>query len=247
MHQKFLLLCLLSLIACSSKDDEPTITFPIPQEQWVRLTNHSAEDFHPSFSPDGQRVLFDSNREGHHEVYTVKTDGTDLQRLTQGPTIDNDHPRWSPDGTHIVFESDQGNSNVDLYSMNADGSGPQTIDFKGSAGWCRIFIHPMVLALLISRFKNDVFDLYVMNVDGSNDHRLTQNQVHDFGQVWSPDGLQLASCARENGTQFEIYSMPQDGSQQAIHLSQNAAEDEEPHLVPGWRENCVYFDTRWQL
>src|SRR5262245_39234674 len=108
MHYKFYFICLLSLVACSSKDDEPTITFPVPQDKWVRLTNHTAEDFHPSYSPNGQRVLFDSNREGHHEVYTIKVDGTDLQRLTQG-SIDNDHPRWSPNGSKILFESDNGN------------------------------------------------------------------------------------------------------------------------------------------
>ena len=88
----------------------------------------------PSWSPNGDRIVFTSDRDGDFEVYTIKIDGTDLQRLTRSPGNDA-HTAWSPDGEWIAFASARGGFkdeaplhpyNVqpygDLYVMRADGS-----------------------------------------------------------------------------------------------------------------------------
>ena len=55
------------------------------------------EDFRPVWSPDGRRIAFDSYRDGNHEIYVAKSDGSNPIRLTNAPDYDS-APRWSPDG-----------------------------------------------------------------------------------------------------------------------------------------------------
>jgi TolB protein len=49
----------------------------------------------PSWSPDGERIVFQSYRDGNPEIYRINIDGSDLTRLTNDPAKDF-HPAWSP-------------------------------------------------------------------------------------------------------------------------------------------------------
>ena len=51
------------------------------------LTNHLAWDESPSWSPDGQRIAFQSDREGgkNFEIYVIDADGNNLRNLTNNP------------------------------------------------------------------------------------------------------------------------------------------------------------------
>jgi TolB protein len=75
-----------------------------------------------SWSPDGTRILFQSDREGNSEIYTIKADGSDLRRLTDNPAND-ENPTWSPDGRRIAFSSSR-DGNAEIYVMDAEGGLP---------------------------------------------------------------------------------------------------------------------------
>lgn len=49
------------------------------------LTNHPAPDQEPEFSPDGTRLLFDSERNGNADIFVMNVDGTGLVQITAGP------------------------------------------------------------------------------------------------------------------------------------------------------------------
>jgi Tol biopolymer transport system component len=66
-------------------------------------------------------LAFVSDRDGSYQIYLMNADGTQLQRLTEGPG-ENAKPAWSPDGSQIVFTSDR-DGNREIYIMNSDGSG----------------------------------------------------------------------------------------------------------------------------
>jgi Tol biopolymer transport system component len=85
------------------------------------LTWLSKRDGSYSWSPDGQRLAFVSDRDGNDEVYVINVDGTGLRRLTHSPARDG-HPVWSSDGRTIGFVSNRG-GNRDIHVMNADVSG----------------------------------------------------------------------------------------------------------------------------
>src|SRR6266581_1015465 len=68
----------------------------------TNLTNNPAKDTWPTWSPDGKRIAFTSNRDGNTEIYVMRADGTGQTNLTNDPGAD-DEAAWSPDGTKIAF------------------------------------------------------------------------------------------------------------------------------------------------
>lgn len=61
----------------------------------TNLTNNLATDIEPSWSPDGQWIIFSSDRGGNFDLYIMKPDGSDLKRVTADPSKDSD-PSWGP-------------------------------------------------------------------------------------------------------------------------------------------------------
>ncbi len=47
-----------------------------------RLTSHTSEDAQPSFSPDGNKIVFYSDRTGQNEIYIMNSDASNVKRLT---------------------------------------------------------------------------------------------------------------------------------------------------------------------
>jgi len=65
----------------------------------IRSTNTDSSPFYvnnlsPSWSPDGNYIVFSSNRDGDYDLYIIRTDGTDLTQLTNEPG-DETSPAWS--------------------------------------------------------------------------------------------------------------------------------------------------------
>lgn len=80
-------------------------------------------------SPSG-RLVYATNRDGNREVYTVRVDGSDRQRITNHSATDG-NPAWSQDGSEIVFYSDR-NGSSGIYRVNADGSNVRLITDQAS-------------------------------------------------------------------------------------------------------------------
>jgi len=87
------------------------------------LTDHSAHDYEPVFSPDGLSIVFTSERDGNKEIYIMNNEGKNLTNLSNNSAHDW-NPRYYPDNRKIVFQSlRDGPSNWEIYMMNLNGSG----------------------------------------------------------------------------------------------------------------------------
>lgn len=90
----------------------------------ARLTNDErAYNASPSTSPDGTRVVYESNRDNSlgSDLYIMNIDGSDTVRITTDGAW-KQNPVWSPDGSLLLFAMSGGDGNIDLYTINLDGS-----------------------------------------------------------------------------------------------------------------------------
>ena len=68
----------------------------------VNMTRDPWFDGWPSWSPDGRRIAFSSNRSDTYQIYIMNADGSGLVRVVDSPYTDV-RPQWLPDGRGLVF------------------------------------------------------------------------------------------------------------------------------------------------
>ena len=82
-----------------------------------RLTNHTARDGSPAWSPDGSTIAFTSARDGAGDVYLARVADGRAERLTTGAHATNDALLWSPDGTYIAVQTADRDYDIQLVRM----------------------------------------------------------------------------------------------------------------------------------
>jgi Tol biopolymer transport system component len=140
-----------------------------------RVPNTDGGEY-PSWSPDGERIAFNSNLSGDHVMYIVDVDGSnivDLSGAGEGWQVD-----WSPDGRSILFtsERDHPDNYTDIYAMRPDGSGVErlTNNRAYTPAWS-------------PDGRDIVFSapgLFVMRTDGSG---ITSLPLEGIGETSLPD------------------------------------------------------------
>ena len=109
----------------------------------TNLTNNpgsatvGSSDSQPSWSPDGTKIAFQSNRLGNPDIWVMNADGSGARPLTADSYAEESVPEYSPDGQRIVFQSDRGfiprttGRNLEVHRMNAaDGSDITRLTFN---------------------------------------------------------------------------------------------------------------------
>lgn len=87
----------------------------------TQLTNTKGYDAECAYSPDGQQIVFCSDRDGDADLYVMNADGTDVRQLTDAPGYDGG-PFFSPDGKWIIFRSDREKKEyLQIYAIGVDG------------------------------------------------------------------------------------------------------------------------------
>ena len=169
----------------------------------------------PDYSPDGTKIVFESNASGPYEIWMMNADGSDQTQLTHRDGFEAFQPSWSPDGEHIVFSSCgeplgfPAYCNIDV--MNADGTGRTKL-----VGGNWIHLRPQYspdgkrIAFHSDRTGRDAA-LWVVGSDGSGLRRLTPARLEAFWPDWAPNGKRILvsdNCCRPGSN---LYTVPSNG------------------------------------
>ncbi len=136
------------------------------------LTNSSAADNSPTWSPNGSQIAFDSDPDGQVIFVMNVYESTGPRRVTD--YSEDSNPAWSPDGQKIAFVS-QRDGNPEIYVMNADGSGQTNLTNNAAFDADPTWSPDSNQIAFASDRDGGGFQIYVMNADGTGQtrtHRL---------------------------------------------------------------------------
>jgi TolB protein len=211
------------------------------------LATHPTIDDEADLSPDGSKVVFFSGREGNTYIYVVNSDGSGLQRLTEGGGGDVS-PRWSPDGAQIAFSR-----SGTLMLMNADGSAQTVLlqpqnsataepcragSFVGS--WAPDGEHITYYSAVVRSGEPSSYWVCSMSKDGSDIQVLVgepEGKLH-AEPYWSPDGSMIAfrddrdgDCSQASSCDYDVWVLDLDTGEQR-NVTNHPGLDIEPAWSP---------------
>jgi len=141
------------------------------------------DEYHPQFSPDGQRVAFGSMRSGQPEIWTSDPDGSNAVQLTIG-AFGAGFPRWSPDGQQILYLASP-KRQWEVYVIPAAGGKPRNVTshpsmdawstFSGDGKW-----------IYFTSDRSGQFQLWKIPVSGGDAIQVTRTIANQPKE--SPDG-----------------------------------------------------------
>jgi len=186
-----------------------------------QLTHAAGYNAEATITRDGKHIVFTSTRNGDLDIYTMDTDGSNVKQLTNQLGYDGG-PFWSYDGTKIVYRAEHPKTpdeirdyqelfaqgvirpgNLELWVMNADGSGKHQVTHNGAANFAPYWL-PDGKRIIFSSNQADPkngrdFDLYVINEDGSEQERITFHPDFDGFPMLTSDGKRLVWASNRNG------------------------------------------------
>lgn len=159
----------------------------------VQLTYGSAYHAECAYSPDGSRIVYASNEEGSMNIYTMKSDGSDVEKVTQTTHCYNGGPFYSPNGSQIIFRADRDTPDLlQIYLINTDGTNERQLTQNHAVNWAP-FWYPngKVIAYTTSLHGHQHYEIYLMNILNGATYRLTHNPWFDGIPTFNHDGTKL--------------------------------------------------------
>lgn len=174
-----------------------------------RLTAESAHDFYPVFSPDGDMLLFASNRDGNFDLY-LKLLGNDILTQVTNDIGEVSSASFSPDGKQIVFSNSVGGQPSSLWVVERDGKNPHVL-YEGTGNIASPVWSPngkSVAFAMSSAAAPESYEIFIMDAETQNVAPLTKGHLANTGGSvdWSPDGRFLLLFAGLPGA-HDIFSL----------------------------------------
>lgn len=157
-------------------------TMDLRSHTTTRLTSTLAIDTAASYSPNGDRIVFESDRGGRQQIYVMSANGSNQQRISFGDGSYST-PVWSPRGDYIAFTKlSEGQFSIGI--MRPDGSGERLLT-SGFHNEGPTWAPNGRVIMFFRQNPGQGPKIYTVDVTGRNERQLlTPNDASD--PAWSP-------------------------------------------------------------
>ncbi len=157
------------------------------------LTSGPAYKAECAYSSDGSHIVFASNATGSMQLYTMRSDGFDIQQLTYTDNGYNGGPFFSPDDSKIIYRADYEKKHyLQLYSIDRQEKKYKQLTSNSAVNWAP-FWHPngQVIVFTTSLHGHHQYELYLLNIKTNSVRRLTNNPSFDGLASFNKDGTKI--------------------------------------------------------
>lgn len=218
----------MALGSCSATDPRPPELLPPPTTA-VPLST----------------IVFDSDRSGTFEIYTMAADGSAVRALTSDARFDSWWGRISPDRRRILFyrtpagTHDRDFTRTALWMMNADGTGAVELRPAKTDGWAmqgHAEWSPDGAELVMFGGSRINPQVHVTAMDGSSPRQITRRGGVNLDPSWTPDGRRIVFVGCPKSVCFpsdqEVYIVDASGTEDAERLTDDDLADYDPYVSP---------------
>jgi Tol biopolymer transport system component len=198
------------------------------------ITFSRGSDIDPTWSGDGSRIAFETNRNGNSDVYSVAADGSDPRQLTNSPLNELD-PSWSAASGKIAFTVEAADKSTrEIWVMNGDGSGKTQLtnapNYSSDPNWSP---DGRWIVFDSDRAEKGNFDVYKMRADGTGLVQLTSSPALDALPAFSPDDKKIVFVSdRAAKDSRKLFVMSSVGGTATRLIDLSGSTDQ---MVPDWQ------------
>ena len=203
-----------------------------------KMTDNSASDYHPRWSPDGKSLLFLSARHEGPQAWLLPLDGGEPSQITHFSTGVGD-AEWTSDGKHLVFTSDV------FPECGADGDCNKKIDESMSSGPIQAHMADHLLYRHWTSWK-DGRRSHVFSYDidtkkyadlSPGDYDAPVFSLGGGGVAVSPDGKEVCFASNHDANEAEstnadLFIVPTSGGEPKNITAENKSFDGDPSYSP---------------
>lgn len=195
-----------------------------------RITFNSYIDLMPSWSKDGEKLLFTTYKTGFPDLvkFNLYSGKTDV--ISTGGV--NYRADWSNEEEKLVYTSSKKGSNAEIYLREMGSGKEKRLTFNriidSSPCWS-----PNGKEIAFTSQRSGTPQIYIMNEDGTNVRRVTYEGTYHDNPAWSPDGSRIAYVSRIEG-RFDIYVL-NIKSNSITKLTEMSGRNENPAWSPDSR------------
>jgi len=167
---------------------------PFSQKQEIKprqiFAAKGAANASPSFSPDGKKIAFVSNKDGSPKIYVMDIPKEGLRLSDLRPVLitkkcrENTAPNWSPDGKKIAYcARNSGDRQIWIYDFETNQERELTsgAGIKENPAWAANSLH-----LLFNRTFGNETDLYLINLNQPEAVKITGGTGDKMFPCWEP-------------------------------------------------------------